>query len=207
MPLVGQSSVLGRPQWSTNLSVQGVATPPLQTSAQSVVISALAICFESGTACRIAQRHHICAGLNRPHCVGTSASLVVLQAQPCSGTGTQAVTGTVHALGNGGAYELQLGPRQQGREGSASTAGNSEPCAAAPLPAARPLQRSLEEAVAAGSWRKAATLTEQLLAAGALGEELLSDQLIKGAACACASPCNAQRSQLRQACRMCCVQP
>lgn len=81
-------------------------------------------------------------------------------------------------MGNGrGAYELQLDPRQQSREASA---GTDEPGTAGTLSAARPLQRSLEQAVAAGNWRKAATLTEQLLVAGALGEELLSDQLIRG---------------------------
>ena len=114
--------------------------------------------------------------------MGTAGGLAILQAQLRSGTCSQSDPVKADALGSGGVYELQLNPRQQSRQASTSSAGHSEPGNAGVLSAARPLQRSLDEAVAVGNWRKAATVTEQLLVAGALGEELLSDQLIKGAA-------------------------
>jgi hypothetical protein len=71
-------------------------------------------------------------------------------------------------------------PSSSSTQGSGSlvSSGNGS---TSTLAASRPLQAALQEAVAAGNWRRVATLTEQLLLASALPQEALSDALIKGA--------------------------
>ena len=89
-------------------------------------------------------------------------------------------------------------PSTQDRSSNGSSPGGTRSNGSATLSASRPLQGALQVAVAAGNWRKVATLTEQLLLAGALGEELLSDCLIKGMLPCCtsltSSSCSARSS-------------
>ncbi len=167
------------------------AKPIVQNSAQSAAICALSICLDGGLAARTvaAHRDRICAGLQRPgRGLQTASSLAFSSGQPISWLDSPLVLPRTYAADGGRWHDLQLETRTPAdvRPSSSSTQGSGSLVSSgngstSTLAASRPLQAALQEAVAAGNWRRVATLTEQLLLASALPQEALSDALIKGA--------------------------
>ena len=166
---------------------KGCAKATVQSSAQSAAVCALSICIDSGLAARTVAAHkdRICAGLQRPgRGLQAASSLVLSSGLPSSWPESSLVLPRTYAAGGGRWHELQLETPADVIPSSTEGAGSlvsSSNGSAGTLAASRPLQGALQKAMAAGNWRRVATLTEQLLLAGALPQEALSDGLIKGA--------------------------
>ncbi len=145
-------------------------------SAPDAAITALSLCFQNDLWSRRYEvsRSYICRGLRNPAIHGA------LPSKPLGGL-------TQIQLPNAGLTirkndKLLQKDWTDGSTGSVHTqASPREP--SANVSVKRPLQRPLEHAITVGNWGEAVVLIERLLLVGALPENLISDQLLKGGRC------------------------